>query len=138
MGALFLAPVLAGLVHAAAGFALAGRVVGDCVIFSVAFVVWWCWAGGRARCLGCYGLTRDGRREVFVGGFGCLGRDLCFDLGIGRLLLGRGGSVVNGCVLAFGAGSDSEEFVKGQDTRFATTIAFLALVEDGDAGCLRC
>jgi hypothetical protein len=135
---LFLAPVLAGLVHAAAGFALAGRVVGDCGIFGVGLILWWCRAGGRARCLSCYGLTSDGRWEVFIGRFGCLGCDFGFDLGIGGFLLGRGGCVVDGGVFAFGAGSDGEEFVKGQDSRFAAAIAFLALVEDGNAGCLGC
>jgi len=138
VGTLFLAPVLAGLVYAAAGFALAGRVVGDYGIFGVALILWRCRAGGRARCLSCYRLTSNGRWEVVVGRFGSLCSDFGFDLGIGRFLLGRGGRVVDGGVFALGAGSDGEEFVKGQDSRFAAAIAFLALVEDGDAGCLGC
>jgi hypothetical protein len=83
-------------------------------------------------------LTRNGRRKVVIGWFASLGCDFGFDLGVGWFLLGRGGSVVDGGVFAFGAGSDGEESVKGQDSRFAAAIAFLALVEDGDAGCLRC
>jgi hypothetical protein len=37
-------------------------------------------------------------------------------------------------MFAFGAGSNSKEFVKGQDSRFAAAIAFLAPVENGNAG----
>ena len=135
---MFLAPVLAGLVHAAAGFALAGCVVGHCGIFGVGLILRRCRAGSRARCLGCYGLTSDRRREIIVGRFGGLSCDFGFDLGIGRFLLGRGGCVVDGGVFAFGAGSDGKEFVKSQDSRFAAAIAFLTLVENGNAGWWKC
>lgn len=80
-----------------------------------------------------------GRREIAVvlDRFCGLGLDFGFDLLVGRFLLGRGGCVVDGGVFALCAWGDCKEFVKGQDTRFATAIAFLALVEDGDSGCLR-
>lgn len=142
VGALLLAPVLAGLVHAAAAFALAGCVVGDGGVFGVALVLGrrGSACGGSARRLGGYGLARDGRWEiggVFFGLLllGLLGFDFGFDVGVAGLLLGRGWSVVDGGVLALCAGRDGEELIEGQDARFAAAVALLAFVEDGNASC---
>lgn len=84
-------------------------------------------------------MTRDGRREVvgFFGLFGSLGLDFGFYIGVAGFLFGGRRGVVDGGVFAFGTGRDSEELVKGQDARFAATIALLAFMEDGDASCLR-
>lgn len=82
-------------------------------------------------------MAGDGRREVFgvVRWLGRLGLDFGFDVGIAGFLLGGCGSIIDGGVLADGAGSDCEEFVKRQDARFAAAVALLAFVEDGQAGC---
>lgn len=137
--ALLFAAVLALLVRAAAAAALAGDVIRDDGVFGVALVLWRCGAGGRTGRLGCYGLARDGRREVVavVCGLGRLGLDFSFDIGFGGDLFGGRRSVVDGGVFADGAGCDGQELIEGQDARFAAAIALLAFVEDGNAGC-RC
>jgi len=139
VGTLLFAPVLAGFVDAAAAFALAGCVIGDGGVFGVAFVLGWCGSacGRGTRRLGCYGLARDGRWKVgsVFGFLGLLGFDFGFDFGVADLLLGGRGSVVDGGVLALCAGCDGQEFIEGQDTRFAAAVALLAFVEDGDASC---
>jgi len=139
VGTLLFAPVLAGLVHAAAALPLASCVVGDGGVFGVALVLGWyesvCARGTRR--LSCYGLARDGRREV-GGGFGLLGLlslDFGFDFGVAGLLLEWSGSVVDGCVLAICARSDGQELIEGQNARLAAAVALLALVEDGNASC---
>lgn len=142
VGTLLVAPVLAGFVHAAAAFALAGCVVGDGGVFGVALVLGRCGSarGRSARRLSGYGLAGDGRWEVggvFFGLLllGLLGFDFGFDVGVAGLLLGRGGSVVDGGVLALCAGRDGQELIEGQDAWFAAAVALLAFVENGDASC---
>lgn len=140
VGTLLLAPVLACLVHAAAALPLACRVVRDSSVFGVALVLGWCGSvcSRSTRRLSCYGLARDGRWEV-GGVFGLLGLlsfDFGLDFGVAGFLLEWGGSVVDGCVLAFCAGSDGQELIEGQDARFAAAVALLAFVEDGNASCL--
>jgi hypothetical protein len=80
-------------------------------------------------------LTRDRRWEVagFFLLFGSLGLDFGFDVGIAGFLLCGSRSIVDGCVLALGTGSDGEELVESQDARFAATVTFLTFVEDGKA-----
>lgn len=136
---LLLAPILAGFVHAAAAFALAGCLVGHGGVFGIALIF-----GRRGSAcarrtgrLSCYGLARDGWWEV-AGVFGLLrrlGLNLGFDFGGGRFLLGGSGSVVDGGVLTFCTGSDGQELVEGQDACFAAAVALLAFMEDGNASC---